>query len=704
MKSHMRTLATIVVILTTFLSVSVFTPVKVHAAGTVYYVDSVNGNDNNNGTSESTPWKTLSKVNSMTFQPGDQIKFKAGGSWTGQLLPKGSGSSGNPIVITKYGTGADPIIDGAGASYTMRLHNQQYWEIRNIEIMNTASTDALRIGLYITATDAGTLNHIYVQNVYFHDIRSKAPNYSPGSHESAGSFTGAIVGRIFGNTVPTRFNDVRIENCTFRNTDRNMFYFFDSPWYNDSELGMSGGAGAMFNSTNVVVRNNYAVDIPGTGTCLCSCDGAIVEYNILDNTQCNVPANVAGVACSTWSSQDCIYQYNEVMNTNGTADGQSFDNDGACRRCIFQYNYSHDNNGGFFLVCSLSSCKVFDSVCRYNISQNDRTGLFDHRAASYNTKIYNNTIYIKSGLTVPMFRPDTDSKKGTAAFYNNIFYNMGGSMGTGYNPYGNFTWSNNVFYGNFATTPNDANKITSDPMLVNPGSGGNGRTTVDGYKLKPNSPCINTGMIISNNGGKDYWGNPLYNGSPDRGAHEYEGTVQQPAFTKVDLSSYFNADGFSYDTKRNDGNYDDSGYTYSADLVNPAPVFENVEYQMGPFANGQNNVVNCSNQTIALTPDSYISIRILGSATAGDKTGTFRINYSDGTYTNVSVTMRDWCTGSSGQKIVQTMAHRHSQTSDSPQTNYIYAYYLTPASGKTVTSIRLPNNTHMHVLAISLVK
>lgn len=699
-------------ILASFVSLSmlmccltIISPLNAFAANLTYYVDSINGSDNNSGTSENTPWKTLNKVGSVTYGPGNQILFKSGGSWSGQLTLKGSGSSGSPIILSKYGTGANPILDGAGASYTISLNNQQYWEIRYIDIQNNATTDASRIGLYVTATDAGTLNHIYIQYVNFYNIRSKAPNYSPGSHESAGSFTGGVVGRIFGNKTPTRFNDFKLENCTFKNTDRNMFYFFDSPWYNDSELGMSGGSGAMFNSTNVRVANNYAVNIPGTGTCLCSCDGAVIEYNTLDNCQYNVPSNVAGVAASIWSSQNCIYQYNEVMNTHGTADGQSFDNDGACRGCIFQYNYSHDNNGGFFLVCSDSTCKVFDSVCRYNISQNDKTGIFDHRPYSYRSQIYNNTIYLKSGLSVPMFRTDTSSKGGTASFYNNIFYNKGSNMGTGTSPYGSFTWSNNVYYGNFKTTPNDSNKLTSDPQLASPGSGGSGRSTTEGYKLKSTSPCINTGTTITNNGGKDYFGGTLYNGSPDRGAYEYQGTAPQaPTFTKVDLSTYYNNDGFSYDTARSDGDYDHSGYTYSAELVTQSPTYNNIGYQLGSFVNGSKNVINCTGQSLNITGSSYASINFLGAGTAGDQTGTFKISYSDGTYSNVSITMKDWCTGSSGESIVETMAHRHSSTQDASQTNYIYAYYLTPTSGKTVTSIVFPNNDNMHIIALTLVK
>jgi hypothetical protein len=40
---------------------------------------------------------------------------------------------------------------------------------------------------------------------------------------------------------------------------------------------------------------------------------------------------------------------------------------------LYQYNYSHDNEGGFMLLCD---AKNFNSVIRYNISENDRKHLF----------------------------------------------------------------------------------------------------------------------------------------------------------------------------------------------------------------------------------------------------------------------------------------------------------------------------------------
>lgn len=48
--------------------------------GTSYYI-SINGNDNNNGTSISSPWKSLKKVSLFSlnpgFSPGSVIKFEA---------------------------------------------------------------------------------------------------------------------------------------------------------------------------------------------------------------------------------------------------------------------------------------------------------------------------------------------------------------------------------------------------------------------------------------------------------------------------------------------------------------------------------------------------------------------------------------------------------------------------------------------------
>ena len=83
------------------------------AHATNYYV-AANGKDSNNGRSPSSPWRSLSKVNTMmsSFRAGDAIYFRRGDTFIGELIVKASGSPGSPIRFTSYGSGEKPIIDG----------------------------------------------------------------------------------------------------------------------------------------------------------------------------------------------------------------------------------------------------------------------------------------------------------------------------------------------------------------------------------------------------------------------------------------------------------------------------------------------------------------------------------------------------------------------------------------------------------------
>ena len=85
------------------------------AQSATYYVDAKSGNDGNNGTSASSAWKSLEKVNGFRFQPGDSVLFKRGEIWREQLTFPSSGAEGRPIVLDAYGAGALPIISGADA-------------------------------------------------------------------------------------------------------------------------------------------------------------------------------------------------------------------------------------------------------------------------------------------------------------------------------------------------------------------------------------------------------------------------------------------------------------------------------------------------------------------------------------------------------------------------------------------------------------
>ena len=112
-----------------------------------YYVSN-SGNDNNNGLSEATPWKTISKVNSMTFSPGDNILFKRGDIWREQLNVSSSGNS-FPITYGPYGIGEKPIISGAinisgwgiysGNIFQKNLPRKTYLLMKNKQVLSNGS-------------------------------------------------------------------------------------------------------------------------------------------------------------------------------------------------------------------------------------------------------------------------------------------------------------------------------------------------------------------------------------------------------------------------------------------------------------------------------------------------------------------------------------------------------------------------------------
>ena len=99
------------------------------ALATTYYI-APNGNDSNSGTSQSSPWKTLDRVNQMAYQaqPGDQFLFQRGGEYRGRLILGSSGSPTSQIVYGAYGSGASPVINGSRLVTGWTVHSGNVWK------------------------------------------------------------------------------------------------------------------------------------------------------------------------------------------------------------------------------------------------------------------------------------------------------------------------------------------------------------------------------------------------------------------------------------------------------------------------------------------------------------------------------------------------------------------------------------------------
>jgi len=643
------------------------------ALATTYYVDSVGGNDSWDGTSPSAAWQNLTKVNTVTFAPGDQILLKAGSVWNGQhLWPKGSGTDGNPIIVDTYDTGAEPLINcdfvHAGAVY---LYNQEYWEISNLELTNWTTGDADdQNGVRVIGEDVGVLNHIHLKDLDIHDVNGAL---SSRSIRDKAKTTGGILFDALGSTR-TSFNDVLIEGCYIHFVDRTGIKF----WSNWSRY-----KGATWEPhTNVVIRSNVLDDIGGDGIVPCMTQAPLVEHNVA--SYCNNRANSPNVAMWGWDIEDAVFQCNEAYLTQTTEDGQGFDIDDYQYRTVIQYNYSHDNVGGFMLVCNSRFGFNTDSAIRYNISQHDHNKLF--RWSGYDMtghKVYNNTFYVAEG-DADIILEHNGGSGADAQYLNNIFhitnpdafYDLEGEAKT------SVLFDYNVFYGVHPTgepgnpgEPNDAHKIIDSPpgsllpqLMVDPGSGGIGRDSVDGYKLAAGSPAIDSGMEVPGNGGLDYWGNSVpANGTTDRGAHEYGGGGPQPPV--ADFSGNPTSGNapltvlFTDLTSNNPTSWDWTfGDTGTDTVQNPSHDYTSAgSYTVSLTAyNSVGQDTETKNNYISVTEGQPPAADFVGSPTSGNAPLT--VLFTDLTSNNP--TSWDWTFGDTGTDTVQNPSHDYTSAGD----------------------------------------
>jgi hypothetical protein len=501
-----------------------------------YYLDSAAGNDANDGTSPATAWKTLAKINGVTLQPGNRICFKAGGSWTGQLAPKGSGTSSAPIVVDQYGTGAKPALAASASDAdTVYLLNQQYWEINNLDVSNKKSTVGDYRGISINGQNGGTLNHVYIRHCAVHDVSGEVDwiggdtaDNQPGITFQTGwdqsKHTGGIVFDVqagTGTAVKTRFNDVLVEANTITDCSFGGIVFKQLDGSVHWGTRTSATDTTFTPHTNVVVRGNYLSQLNTSYGCNAIYMTAVQNGTIEENV-----SNGAGTSAIELYYTDAVtVQKNETFGTKMKANGADWngiDTDKGTTKTIIQYNYVHDNGDGI-LICQFS---FGDSVIRYNILQNNsRYQLYLHSDPAASSAVYNNTVYNNKTNSGVAYGYGT-SLNATYSFRNNIFFAASGNgvLTTS----ATITYQSNLYFGSAIQAPaGDAAAITGDPRLASPGTGTSGSAaggpafgSLDGYKFGAGSAALNAGVSITNNGGADFWGDPLYTGAPDVGAYE----------------------------------------------------------------------------------------------------------------------------------------------------------------------------------------
>jgi hypothetical protein len=176
--------------------------------------------------------------------------------------------------------------------------------------------------------------------------------------------------------------------------------------------------------------------------------------------------------------------------------------------------------------------------------------------------------------------------------------------------------------------------------------------------------------------------------------------------TPLDLSGSYNRVGIVGDgTTFTGGGLDGRGYAYSANLLGTSVTAGGSTFNLGPA--GANNVVQASGQAIALPQDRFSTLAFLGTAVNGNQPDqTFTVTYTDGTAATITQSLSDWGRPQSyaGESTAVAMPYRNKSDGTRNTHPYnLYLYTLTLDPGKTVSSITLPVNGNVRVLAMNLI-
>ncbi|MEV3977219.1 right-handed parallel beta-helix repeat-containing protein [Nonomuraea sp. NPDC049758] len=633
----------------------VATPAEAAAARN-FFVD-CQAPDGGSGRNAAGPLNSLDAVNAITFREKDTIKFRAGTVCAGRLEPVGSGTAAHPVVFTSYGEGPKPIIQGDGGEWAVHLVDNSYVTLEKLHITNPAATTAKRTGVQYNSTTPEPKAGLVLRDLEISDVAGW------GNKTGANGSWFAYSAGISVQALP-----------------EGKVGYLDGITITGNYVHDTGGGGIKISRKgtdyhrNVLIARNTIRAVGGDGIVVHASDRPLVEQNLFDEGGAGKYPYVDGNFAGMWpiNSVDPVFQFNEVTRQRPTIfDSTAWDCDGGIKgSCVYQYNYSHDNAGGFYLGCQ--SCTEFPNykataILRFNIAQDDCR--IAGNASGDNTSplwLYNNTFFC------PSQKLDVAVPTGNSKIVNNIFHAPSGTLpaapGIGYD--------SNVYHGGVAVPAADARAVTADPGLAAPGTA-DGAADVDGYKLLEGSPALASGAVVDGLGDRDYFGNQVA-GTVSRGA--YNGPATAPVVAGSVEEAYNNV-AVSSDLNPNVGGFSTSGRSYSGQALEKAGLTPGrtvnvlgADFVWHPRPYGMTDNVKAAGQTVAL-PGQGARLVLLGAGGLKAREGVFKVTYTDGTTEDKTVRFGDqWDATAPAGGVLVARADYHNMTQTS---------YKNPATGQT---------------------
>lgn len=541
-----------------------------------YFVDATNGSDSNSGKTPALAWKTITKIETSagSIKPNDRIAFKRGERWRDRLDVAFSGTAGNPVYLSAYGSGADPIIDGTVLVTGWTNEGSNVWSAPQ------AVTSCSQVFFNNTkGTNAGSIPAIDAEYEWYW-ASSVLYVYSTADPDTVWFSPGVGASVWSANIIITSYDYVRMEDIQGIRAKGAGFDFRDADGIeavdcNIAEAfsnGISFGATTACNNGRVLrgSSHNNGTGAVGGGCIIsnssanCIIDGLVSYSNIEDGVACGSGAGNGNIIknCTLYSnyedgidiksgSQTIEYNYIHdnadyginVHITAGTATvtgNNVVDNGGYANLACYTSGkvISYGNYYGYTAQPSLTTANVYvgssggaDSTFHYDIFDGSDTYVLHLLSAGielYNCNFYNQWDGGSYLVRLDTGANNTDIKNcifnatgvwvffintgitGTVSDYNQ-FYRSDQST-SWINITGTDYDQSDIPAVVYAAKGIEQNSKAGNPLWTNPGS--------DDFTLQSGSPCRNSGTDVSLT--IDYYGVSVpQETNPAIGAAEY---------------------------------------------------------------------------------------------------------------------------------------------------------------------------------------
>lgn len=329
---------------------------------TTYYV-STSGNDSNNGTSASTPWRTLQKVSQYAYSGGNSILLKRGDSWTGETLYlHGNGTAENAILVSAYGSGNKPVISAnmGEAIASIKIVNNHGIRIAGLELTGGA------FGIEVLNDATHGHDYLYLDDLYIHDVEGRSIGTDlvfpyPESYFGAAILISSLM--TDENQDQTVFSNITLTNSVISQTDTGFINLVRDKPYDYTGLPTNAWNSDRDAYTNVNITNTQIYrSYRSGGIMMYATTGGVTDNVVIDETG-YLKGMFWGVAAfQIANSENYTVQNSEFMRTyksNQSPDGEGFDFEAGNRNVTLTNSYIHDNagpsillygeNGGWFL-------------------------------------------------------------------------------------------------------------------------------------------------------------------------------------------------------------------------------------------------------------------------------------------------------------------------------------------------------------------